>query len=96
MTLVGDTRGVGRPIDKLDQTAASETVRFENMLHGLIVRMRIGTHITIMGQRPTNAVAGRMTRQTGRRYAMNRHIAVIIQPSTIDMRICRILTKRCV
>ena len=59
VTLVGDTRGIGGAVKQLDQAAAGESVRFEHVLHGLVVRMRVGAHVAVMFDAPVDAVLGR-------------------------------------
>ena len=67
MPLISDTRGVGRPVKQLNQAAARETIRFEHMLHGLVVGMRIRAHIAVMFDAPVDAVLRRTLGETSRR-----------------------------
>ena len=66
MPLISDTRGVGRPVKQLNQAAARETIRFEHMLHGLVVGMRIRAHIAVMFDAPVDAVLRRTLGETRR------------------------------
>ena len=90
MTLIGDTRGVERPVKQLNQAAARETIRFEHMLHGLVVGMRIRAHITVMFDAPVDAVLRRTLGETRRGNPVDGHIRVVIQPGTIDLHIRRV------
>ena len=90
MPLIGDTRGVGRPVKQLNQAAARETIRFEHMLHGLVVGMRIRTHIAVMFDAPVDAVLRRTLGETRRGDPVDGHIRIVIQPGTIDIHIRRV------
>ena len=93
MPLVGDTSGIRRPIEQLNKTATCEAIRFQHMLHCLIVGTRVRPHVSIMLDTPIDAVLGRASNQSRRGDTVNCHIRIVIQPGTINMRICGVLSR---
>ena len=85
MPLISDTRGVGRPVKQLNQAATRETIRFEHVLHGLVIGVGVGAHVAVVLQGPPDAVAGRVAHQTGCGDAVDGHIGVVVQPGAVDL-----------
>lgn len=90
VALIGDTCGIGGSIQQLDQTTARESIGFEDVLHGLVVRVRIRTHVAVMFKGSIDAVLGGTFTEPGRGDAVDGHIWVVIQPGTVNVHIGRI------
>ena len=85
MTLISDTRGVGRPVKQLNQAAARETIRFEHMLHGLVVGVGVGADVAVMLEGPGDAVAGGMLDEAGGRDAVDGDVGIVVEPGAVDV-----------